>query len=137
VSVPPGVSVPVPPDHPNRPSRGLLILAFVGIVIAGALGGAIGWGIVDTSCVETPPVGDQLLEAVPSVEAESRSCDAALLGGALAGAAIAAVGAGIVAGLMLRAQSEWRAHPPESPPRAEARPTSVNRSGSDGSPPHT
>jgi hypothetical protein len=127
------VSVPVPPEHPNRPGRGILILAFAGIVFAGALGGAIGWGIVDTSCTETPTVGNQLLEAVPGYDAPTRSCGAALIGGAVVGAGLAAVGAGIVSGLMLRAQSEWRAHPPSRP----RPPAPVTRSGSDGSPPHT
>jgi hypothetical protein len=114
-----------------------LVVAFLGIVIAGMLGGAIGWGIVDTSCAETPAVGDQLLEAVPSVSSETHSCDAARLGGALAGAAIAAIGAGVVAGLMLRAQSEWRAHPAQSPSGGNRRRAPVNRTGSGGSPPHT
>jgi hypothetical protein len=129
-----------PTDHPNRPGRGVLVLAFVGIVIAGCLGGAIGWGIVNSSCSEKPTVGDQLLEAVPGVKADTHSCDAALLGAAVVGAGVAAVGAGVVAGLMLRAQSEWRAHPPPAgayrgDPRA--RPRRVNRGGSGGSPPHT
>jgi hypothetical protein len=127
----------VPPEHPNRPKRAQLVVAFLGIVLAGALGGAIGWGIVDTSCTETPAVGDQLLEAVPSVSAETHSCDAALLAGALTGAALAAVGAGIVAGLMLRAQSEWRAHPPQAPSADDRRRAPVKRTGSGGSPPHT
>jgi hypothetical protein len=116
------------------------VLAFVGIVIAGCLGGAIGWGIVDSSCTEKPPVGDQLLEAVPGFDASTHSCDAALIGAAVVGAGLAAIGAGVVAGLMLRAQSEWRAHPPPAGahrknPRAPSR--RVNRSGSGGSPPHT
>jgi hypothetical protein len=109
---------------------------FVGILVAGGLGGAIGWGIVDTSCTETPTVGNQLVEAVPGVHAPRHSCDAALIGGALVGAGVAAVGAGVVAGLMLRAQSEWRAHPPAAPRRrTPTRP--VTRSESGGNPPHT
>jgi hypothetical protein len=128
--------VVVPPSHPNRPGRGLLILAFVGILTAGALGGAIGWGIVDTSCSETPTVGNQLLEAVPGVHAQKHSCDAALIGAALVGAGLAAIGAGVVAGLMLRAQSEWRAHPP-SAPRGRVRANPVKQAESGGSPPHT
>jgi hypothetical protein len=103
--------MPVAPDHshrptpPNQPSRRVLALAFAGILLAGGLGGAIGWGIVDTSCSETPTVGEELLDAVPGYEVSTRSCDVALVTGALAGAAIAAIGAGVVAGLMLRAQS--------------------------------
>jgi hypothetical protein len=136
----PLVSTPAPPAHPNRPTRGLLALAFAGILVSGALGGAIGYGIVDTSCTETPTVGDQLLEAVPDFEATTQSCDLALLGGAVAGAAIAGIGAGVVAGLMLRAQSEWRAHPPERARRPAAGgrpPRAVNPSESGENPPHT
>lgn len=89
------------------------MLAFVGIVVAGALGGLIGWGIVDTTCSETPTIAEQLLGQVPGHDVQHQECGAKLLGGALAGAAIAAGGAGIVAVLMLRAQSEWKAHPPQ------------------------
>jgi hypothetical protein len=116
------------------------VLAFVGIVIAGCLGGAIGWGIVDSSCTEKATVGDQLLEAVPGVHSSSRSCDVALVGAAVVGAGVAAIGAGVVAGLMLRAQSEWRAHPPPAGAHrgnSRAQTRRVNRSGSGGSPPHT
>ena len=139
----PFVSQPAPPAHPNRPTRGLLVLMFVGILVAGGLGGAIGYGIVDTSCTETPTVSDQILESVPNYEAQTHSCDLALLGGALAGAAIAAVGAGVVAGLMLRAQSEWRAHPPEFPPADGPRrdpdrpPGAISPTESGESPPRT
>jgi hypothetical protein len=133
------VSLPGPPAHPNRPSRGLLALAFVAILVAGGLGGAIGWGIVDTTCTEEPTVAEQLLEAVPDYEADERSCDLARLGGAIGGAALAAIGAGVVAALVLRAQSEWRAHPPGSARSAGAGrpPPSVNRAGSGESPPRT
>ena len=119
---------------------------FVGILVAGGLGGAIGYGIVDTWCTETPTVSDQLLESVPNYEAQTHSCDLALLGGALAGAAIAAVGAGVVAVLMLRAQSEWRAHPARVPeparrpaPRDPDRPTraAISPTESGESPPRT
>jgi hypothetical protein len=125
-----------PIDHPNQPGRGLLVLAFVAILVAGGLGGAIGWGIVNTSCTEKPTVSQQLIEAVPGTQIHSHSCDAALVGGALVGAGIAAIGAGIVAGLVLRAQSEWRAHPPGAPLIGPG-PDPVNRSGSGGSPPRT
>src|SRR4029079_15933425 len=110
---------------------------------AGGLGGAIGYGIVDTSCTEAPTVSDQILESVPNYEAQTHSCDLALLGGALAGAAIAAVGAGVVAGLMLRAQSEWRAHPPEFPPgecprrNPDRPPGAISPTESGESPPRT
>jgi hypothetical protein len=122
------------PDHPNRPSRSVLVLMFVGIVFAGLLGGAIGWGIVNSSCTEHPTVADQLVQAVPGTKTHTHSCDAALLGAAVVGSAIAAIGAGVISGLMLRAQSEWRAHPPGRMPPPS---TSVSRSRSGGRPPHT
>ena len=114
------------------------MLAFVAILFAGGLGGAIGWGIVNTSCTEKPTVAQQLIDTVPGTQVHTHSCDAALVGGALVGAGIAAVGAGIVAGLVLRAQSEWRAHPPGAPrigPGPD--PDPLSRSGSGGSPPRT
>ena len=52
----PRVAAGAASEHPNRPTRGLLVLMFVGILVAGGLGGAIGYGIVDTSCTETPTV---------------------------------------------------------------------------------
>jgi hypothetical protein len=110
---------------------------FAGILVSGALGGAIGYGIVDTSCTETPTVADQLLESVPKYQAETHSCDLALLAGAVAGTLVAGIGAGVVAGLMLRAQSEWRAHPPAEPPAAPGGPDPVNPTGSGESPPRT
>ena len=113
----------------------MLVLAFAAIFVAGLLGGAIGYGIVNASCTETPTVADQLTSTVPGVHTTSHSCDAALVGGALIGTVIAGMGAGIVAGLMLRAQSEWRAHPPGTAMSGAAR-RPVNRSGSSGNPPH-
>jgi hypothetical protein len=120
------------PVHPNAPRRTQLALAFAGIVLAGMLGGTIGWGIVDTTCTEKATVAQQLLEDVPGYHAEQQSCDLALIGGALAGTVITAVGAAVVAVLVLRAQSEWRAHPPG--PRRATAPVRPARSG--GSPPH-
>ena len=110
-----------PPSHPNAPRRGTLALAFAGIVVTGLLGGTIGWGLVDTSCSETPTVAERLLDDVPGYDIDRASCDVRLLGGALAGTVLAAGGAGVVAGLMLRAQSEWRAHPPGAAPPRRAR----------------
>jgi hypothetical protein len=121
------------PEHPNAPRRTALVLAFLGIVLAGALGGLIGWGIVDTTCSETPTIAEQLLGQVPGHEVQHQECGAKLLGGALAGAIIAAGGAGIVAVLMLRAQSEWKAHPPQ-PLTAAQRAELARRARSGGSP---
>ncbi|MGQ0824050.1 MAG: hypothetical protein ACT4OX_03280 [Actinomycetota bacterium] len=99
-------------DHPNAPKRVHLALAFLAIVSAGLLGGAIGWGIVDTTCHEAPTTADALLSDFPGYEVDTDSCDTVLIAGALAGSIPAAVGAGIVAMLMLRAHSEWKTHPP-------------------------
>lgn len=118
------------------PGRALLVAAFVAIVVTAGLGGAIGWSLVDTSCSEEPTVAEQLLDDVPGFERTAQSCDAKLLLGAIAGTVIAGVGAGIVAGMLLRAQSEWRAHPPGRAAAAdpEAR---VTPAGSGGTPPRT
>jgi hypothetical protein len=101
--------------HPNLPRRGALALMFAAIVVCGALGGSIGYGLVNTSCAAAPTVAEHLLEAVPGYHARSQSCDLKLLGGALTGTVLAAVGAGVVAMLMMRAQAEWRAHPAGRP----------------------
>jgi len=84
---------------------------FAAIVVCGLLGGAIGYGLVNTSCPSTPTVAEQLIEVVPGYHAHTPSCDLKLLGGALVGTAVAGIGAGVVAVLVLRAQSEWRTHP--------------------------
>jgi hypothetical protein len=105
------VAIDAPGTHPNLPRRGLLALMFSSIVLCGMLGGAIGYGLVRTSCPASLTVADQLSELVPGFHAHARSCDLELAGGALAGTVLTAIGAGIVAMLMLRAQSEWRAHP--------------------------
>jgi 2C-methyl-D-erythritol 2,4-cyclodiphosphate synthase len=68
------------------PSRTAYLLAFGGVVVAGILGGIIGYGIADVS---------------------SHS-DAAHLLGTFVGAIIGAAGVGIVAVLVLRAMSEWK-----------------------------
>jgi hypothetical protein len=84
---------------------------FTAIVIGGVLGGGIGYGLVNTSCPKEPTLAEQLLETVPHFHASTPSCDTKILAGAVAGTVLAAIGAGVVAMLMLRAQSEWRAHP--------------------------
>jgi hypothetical protein len=132
-----------PGTHPNLPRRGVLALMFTSIVVCGVLGGAIGYGLVRTSCPRSPTVADQLSELVPGFHAHVPSCDPQLLGGALSGTVLTAIGAGVVAMLMLRAQSEWRTHPagraldrgpvPASMPGR--RPVRKKRSG--GTPPRT
>jgi hypothetical protein len=70
------------------PSRGAYLLAFVSVVLAGALGGIIGYGLVDVGCE-----GD---------------CGVAVIAGLVVGGLVAAVGVGIVAVLVLRAMAEWQ-----------------------------
>jgi len=71
---------------PMLPSRGVYLLAFAAVVVAGVLGGIIGYGIAD--------VGSH--------------SDMARFVGTLLGSVIAAGGVGIVAVLVLRAMAEWR-----------------------------
>ena len=107
----PPVQFDAPESHPNLPRRGALALMFAAIVVCGLLGGAIGYGLVNTSCPSTPTVAEQLIEVVPGYHAHTPSCDLKLLGGALVGTVFAAIGAGVVAVLVVRAQSEWQTHP--------------------------
>jgi hypothetical protein len=88
-----------PPPHPPEsryaptalPSTGARVLAFVAILVGGLCGGLIGYAFVDLQCT-----GD---------------CTTLSGVGGLVGAAIGAVGVGIVAVLALRAMGEWRARP--------------------------
>jgi hypothetical protein len=80
------------PEHPPAapltalPPVRARVLAFVAIVVAGALGGLIGWGIVDLQG------GGSTASGV----------------GAVVGAVVAAGGVAVVAVLVLRAMGEWR-----------------------------
>ena len=74
------------------PSRSAFLLAFGGVVLAGILGGIIGYGIADVS---------------------SQS-DLSHLIGTFIGSLIGAAGVGIVAVLVLRAMAEWRRQNPPS-----------------------
>jgi hypothetical protein len=67
------------------PGRGAYLISFGAVVLAGILGGIIGFGVAD--------VGS--------------SSNAARFVGTLLGATIGAAGVGIVAVLVLRAMSEW------------------------------
>jgi hypothetical protein len=116
------VSAPVP-EHPNLPRRGALALMFVGIALAGILGGLIGYGVVHASCNDTPTHAERLFATMPGFHASVSSCDWKLFGAAVIGTLLTSIGAAVVAVLMMRAQSEWRAHAPsrgefgETPPR--------------------
>jgi len=74
------------------PPRGAYLLAFAATVLAGALGAVIGFGIVD--------VGSD--------------SGAAQFLGAVVGAAVGAIGVGVVAVLVLRAMAEWKRQPRSS-----------------------
>jgi len=108
------------PEHPNLPRRGPLALMFGAIALAGVLGGLIGYGLVKTSCADTPTRAERMLEQIPNFHAHVANCDWPALGAALLGTALAAIGAAVVATLMLRAQSEWRGHAPQERPRSRS-----------------
>jgi len=76
------------PAPDTVPPRSAFVLAYVGIVLAGLLGGAIGYGLVDVGC--------------------RGHCGTARAFGALAGGLVAAAGGGVVAVLVLRAMHLWR-----------------------------
>jgi hypothetical protein len=74
------------------PSRTAFFIAYLGVVLSGLFGAAIGFGLVDAGCRH----GD---------------CTASKAVGAIVGAVLAAVGVGVVAVLALRAMAEWRRPP--------------------------
>ena len=82
-------------DTGPGPSRAAFFIAYAGVVVAGILGAAIGYGLADAMCHR----GD----------CTSSKAVAALIGGICG-----AVGVGVVAVLALRAMAEWR-----RPPSAE------------------
>ena len=107
------------PAHPNLPRRRTLAVTFLGIAVAGILGGTIGYGLVEVSCSDSPTRAERLLaETVPGFRAAGGSCAGTALVVALVATALVAVGAGVVAVLMLRSQSEWQGHSPRRAGRA-------------------
>jgi hypothetical protein len=82
------------------PSRWAYILAFGSVVLAGILGGIIGFGIADV--MYSSDIGNVI--------------------GLFVGALVGAGGVGIVAVLVLRAMAEWRRQDP-SAPRPPRRPS--------------
>ena len=103
---------------PNLPRRAPLLLAFGAVTLCGILGGLIGYGLVDTSCVEKPSLLERLLQQVRGYHPATHNCAVARASGSVVGAVLAAVGAGVVAVLMLRAMAEWRFHHPQGGPEA-------------------
>jgi hypothetical protein len=85
-----------PDAPPTLPSRTAFLVAFLSVVVAGLFGGIIGYGLVDVGSTGEHPLASVV--------------------GALVGAAMAAVGVGIVAVLVLRAQAEWRRTDPGTRP---------------------
>lgn len=73
------------------PSRTAFVVSFLSVVVAGVFGGIIAYGLVDVGC--------------------EGSCQGAKLLAVVIGSALAAVGVGIVAVLVLRAMGEWRVKP--------------------------
>ena len=106
--------------HPNAPRRGPVYLAYAAVVVAGSLGGLIGYGLVNATCSDRAPKLQRLLNlADPAYHVPAHSCQLQRAGGLLTGAVIAGVGAGVVAVLVLRAMTDWRTHPPaEEAPEA-------------------
>jgi hypothetical protein len=102
--------------HPNVPNRAPLLLAFFAVTLCGILGGLIGYGLVDTGCVEKPSLLERLLEQVRGYHPAIHHCGVARASGSVVGAVLAALGAGVVAVLMLRAMAEWRFHHPVGGP---------------------
>ncbi|MFM8303080.1 MAG: hypothetical protein ACKOA9_02090 [Actinomycetota bacterium] len=91
-SEPAGPPQRVPDAPPTLPSRAAFLLAFSSILVAGLLGGVIGYGLGDISAGEDGGLQPLLWAVV--------------------GAVVAGGGVGIVAVLVLRAQAEWRRVPP-------------------------
>ena len=85
---------PEPSDYAPTalPPKGARVLAFVAILVGGICGGLIGYAFADLQCAD----GCATLAGVSG----------------LVGAAVGAVGVGIVSVLALRAMGEWTARPP-------------------------
>jgi hypothetical protein len=102
--------------HPNVPRRGPLLFAFTAVTVCGVLGALIGSGLVGTSCQEQPSLLERLLESVRGYHPAAHHCAVARAGGSVVGGVIAALGAAVIAVLMLRAMAEWRVTRPDGPP---------------------
>ena len=81
---------------PGVPTRGVVVLAFLGVVVAGLLGALAAYGIVDIDC------------------RGGCATNAALA--AVVGALVGTIGGAVVAVLVLRARALWRV-PHDDDPR--------------------
>lgn len=86
------------------PSRTAYLLVFASVVLAGVLGGIIGYGIVDIGGLSISTHGSH---------ATTQPAATSKLIGTLIGAGAGAIGVGIVAVLVLRAMAEWKRQPPD------------------------
>ncbi|MGZ8764372.1 MAG: hypothetical protein ACXW2C_01575 [Acidimicrobiia bacterium] len=78
-----------PSDQPpGVPTRGVVVLAFIGVVTAGLLGALAAYGIADLDC--------------------QGSCATNAAIAAVIGALVGTVGGAVVAVLVLRARALWR-----------------------------
>ncbi|MEP6623044.1 MAG: hypothetical protein ABJC79_01250 [Acidimicrobiia bacterium] len=75
-------------DTGPGPSRSAFLLAYAAVVLTGFVGAAIGYGWADIGC--------------------DRNCTTDLAVWMIVGGIIGAVGAGVIAVLVLRAMAEWR-----------------------------
>lgn len=91
------------PGPSFRPPRKAFALAYVGVVLAGLLGAAIGGGLVDAMC--------------------RGSCTGGVGAGALVGAVVAAAGVAVVAVLVLRAMHEWNEYRSTQPNESRRNPS--------------
>jgi hypothetical protein len=80
-------------EPPGVPSRGVVLLAFAGVVAAGLLGALAAYGIVDVDC--------------------QGACATNAAIAAVVGALVGTIGGAVVAILVLRARALWRV--PEEP----------------------
>lgn len=93
--------IPLPP--PTMPSTPAMIGAFIAVMLAGAFGATIGYGLVDISARGKDPGFSAVI-------------------GMVIGAVIGAGGVAVVAALVLRTMGDWAKHPARGPDALPDRP---------------
>ncbi len=93
--------IPLPP--PTMPSTAAMIGAFIAVMLAGAFGATIGYGLVDISAHGKDPGFSAVI-------------------GMVIGAVIGAGGVAVVAVLVLRTMGDWAKHPARGPDALPDRP---------------